>query len=118
MQRYFALIALFVFSLPVGLSIAGCTTNVGAYCNGLGYGPKTNAVASIALGPATTGISLSWGQIGQVTQPTAANCKGTATSVSNYSYGTSNLLLADISPTGSVCGGTWKTDSRIMSFSS
>jgi hypothetical protein len=111
MQRYFALIVLFVFSLPVGLSIAGCTTNVGAYCNGLGYGPKTNAVASITLGPATTGISLSWGQIGQVTAPTAANCKGTATSVSNYSYGTSNLLLADISPTGSVCGGTWNRTS-------
>ncbi len=111
MQRYLALIALFLFSLPVGLSISGCATNVGAYCNGLGYGPKTNAVASIALNPATTGISLSWGQIGQLSQPTAENCKGSSATVSKYNYGSSNLLLADISPTGSVCGGTWNRNS-------
>src|SRR5579883_2835184 len=82
MQRYLALIALFLFSLPVGLSISGCATNVGAYCNGLGYGIKTDAVYTITLNPATTGISLSWGQIGQLSQPTAANCKGASASVS------------------------------------
>jgi trimeric autotransporter adhesin len=111
MQRYLALIALFLFSLPVGISISGCATNVGAYCNGLGYGPKTNAVAAINLNPATTGISLSWGQIGQLSQPTATNCKGQSASVSKYTYGSSNLLLADISPTGGVCGGTWNRNS-------
>ena len=111
MQRYLALIALFLFSLPVGLSISGCATNVGAYCNGLGYGVKTDAVYTITLNPATTGISLSWGQIGQLSQPTAANCKGASASVSKYTYGSSNLLLADISPTGAVCGGTWNRNS-------
>ena len=111
MQRFLALIALFLFSLPVGISISGCATNVGAYCNGLGYGPKTNAVAAINLNPATTGISLSWGQIGQLSQPTATNCKGQSASVSNYVYGSSNLQLADISPTGGVCGGTWNRNS-------
>ena len=111
MQRYLALIALFLFSLPVGLSISGCATNVGAYCNGLGYGPKTDAVSSISLNPATTGISLSWGQIGQLSQPTAENCKGSTATVSKYNYGSSNLLLADISPTGGVCGGTWNRNS-------
>ena len=111
MQRYFALIALFLFSLPVGLSISGCATNVGAYCNGLGYGVKTDAVFTISLNPATTGISLSWGQIGQLSQPTAANCKGASASVAKYTYGSSNLLLADISPTGAVCGGTWNRNS-------
>ena len=111
MQRYLALIALFLFSLPVGLSISGCATNVGAYCNGLGYGVKTDAVFSITLNPATTGISLSWGQIGQLSQPTAANCKGATASVARYTYGSSNLLLADISPTGAVCGGTWNRTS-------
>ena len=111
MQRYLALIALFIFALPVGLSITGCTTNVGAYCNGLGYGIKTNAVDFIALNPATTGISLSWGQIGQLSQPTATNCKGAAATVSKYTYGSTNLLLADISPTGGVCGGTWNRNS-------
>ena len=111
MQRYLALIALFLFSLPVGLSVSGCATNVGAYCNGLGYGIKTNAVTSISLNPATTGISLSWGQIGQLSQPTAENCKGSSATVSKYEYGSSNLLLADVSPTGSVCGGTWNRNS-------
>jgi len=111
MQRYLALIALFLFCLPVGISISGCATNVGAYCNGLGYGPKTNAVAAINLNPATTGISLSWGQIGQLSQPTATNCKGQSASVAKYTYGSSNLLLADISTTGAVCGGTWNRNS-------
>jgi hypothetical protein len=111
MQRFLALIALFVFSLPVGLSIAGCSTNVGAYCNGLGYGPKTNAVQAIDLEPKTTGISLSWGQTGQISAPTATTCKGTNASVSSYTYGSSNLLLADISPTGALCGGTWNRNS-------
>jgi len=111
MQRYLAFIVLLIFSLPVGLSITGCTTNVGAYCNGLGYGVKTNAVFAIDLEPKTTGISLSWGQIGQLAQPTAINCKGAGATVAKYTYGSTNLLLADISPTGSVCGGTWNRNS-------
>ena len=111
MQRFFAFLALFVLSLPVGLSITGCQTNVGAYCNGLGYGPKLTDVASIILQPETTGISLSWGQTGQLQSPTAYNCKGSNANVSKYNYGSSNLLLADVSPTGAVCGGTWNRNS-------
>jgi trimeric autotransporter adhesin len=111
MQRFFALLALFVLSIPVGLSITGCQTNVGAYCNGLGYGLKTNQVASITLQPETTGISLSWGQTGQLQSPTAATCKGASASISKYNYGSSNLLLADVSPAGAVCGGTWNRNS-------
>jgi hypothetical protein len=111
MQRFLALIALFIFSLPVGLSIAGCSTQVGNFCNGLGYGPLTSAVQSIALQPETTGISLSWGQTGQISAPSAINCKGATATVANYTYGSSNLLLADISPTGAICGGTWNRNS-------
>lgn len=107
MQRFFALLVLFVLSIPVGLSITGCRTNVGAFCNGLGYGPKVTDVNSILLQPETTGISLSWGQVAQVSTPTATNCKGATATVGLYNYGSSNLFLADISPTGSVCGGTW-----------
>src|ERR1700744_5110062 len=105
MQRYLALIALFLFSLPVGLSISGCTTNVGAFCNGLGYGFKNKAVSALHLEPQTTSIPLSWGQTSQVAQPTATTCKGASATVSKYTYGSSNILLADISPTGAVCGG-------------
>jgi trimeric autotransporter adhesin len=111
MQRFLALIALFVFSLPVGLSISGCATSVGNFCNGLGYGPKTNAVFAIDLEPKTTGISLAWGQTQQIGAPSATTCKGASATVSTYTYGTSNLLLADISPTGQLCGGTWNRNS-------
>ena len=111
MQRFLALIALFVFSLPVGLSISGCATSVGNFCNGLGYGPKTTAVFAVDLEPKTTGISLAWGQTQQVGAPSATTCKGASATVSTYTYGTSNLLLADISPTGQLCGGTWNRNS-------
>jgi trimeric autotransporter adhesin len=111
MQRFLALIALFVFSLPVGLSISGCSTAVGDFCNGLGYGPKTTAVFAVDLEPKTTGISLAWGQTQQVGAPSATTCKGASATVSAYTYGTSNLLLADISPTGQLCGGTWNRNS-------
>jgi trimeric autotransporter adhesin len=111
MQRFFALLVLLVLSIPVGLSITGCRTNVGAFCNGLGYGPLTSQVNSILLQPETTGISLSWGQIGQLSTPTATTCKGATAGVSLYNYGSSNLFLADVSPTGSVCGGTWNRNS-------
>lgn len=111
MYRFFALLVLLVLSIPVGLSITGCQTNVGAYCNGLGYGPKTSQVASITLQPEITGISLSWGQTSQLQSPTAATCKGSAINGSKFNYGSSNLLLADVSPTGAVCGGTWNRNS-------
>ncbi|MHB1857544.1 MAG: hypothetical protein ACYCPM_08925, partial [Acidobacteriaceae bacterium] len=69
------------------------------------------AVYKIDLEPATYGISLSYGQISTTLAPSAENCKGTAVTVTNYTYGTSNLLLGDVSPTGRVCGGTWNRNS-------
>jgi hypothetical protein len=69
-------------------------------------------VDAINLGPASTGISLSYGQTGQVNQPTATNCNGGSVSVAHYVYGTTNLNLADINPsTGSICAGTWNRHS-------
>ena len=114
MKRFLILSVLLVFSLPVGFSIAGCAgTNPNNYCNksGYGYGLKTNQVAAISLQPATTGISLAYGQTGQLQSPSATNCNGGAESVAQYTYGTSNLNLADVSPTGALCGGTWNRTS-------
>lgn len=111
MRRFLALIALLVVSVPAGLSITGCLTPVGDYCNGLGYGPKTTDVAAIDLEPKTTGISLSWGQTASLRTPSATTCKGSAASVSHYNWGSSNLQLADVSPAGQVCGGTWNRNS-------
>lgn len=113
MKRFFVLIALLVVSIPAGLSITGCLTPVGDYCNGKGYGPKKDQVYAIDLEPKTTGISLAWGQTAQLRQPSATSCGtgGSPVSVAIYTYASKNLLLADISPTGDVCGGTWNRNS-------
>jgi hypothetical protein len=95
-------------AIPAGISISGCSRNPGEnYCNGSGYGLKITDVQTITLQPATTGISLAYGQTRQVTAPTATTCKSTAASVSTYTYGTTNNQLVDISPAGSICAGTW-----------
>ena len=115
MQRFFALIALFVLSIPVGISIAGCGgSNPNDFCikNGHGYGEKVTDLDHINLGPSSTGISLSYGQTGQPNQPQGFNCNGGSVSVPHYVYGTTNLNLADINPsTGAVCAGTWNRHS-------
>jgi hypothetical protein len=108
MQRFFALIALLLFSLPVGLSITGCTTKVDAYCNNAGFGAKLTAINAVSLSGGNTGISLAYGQISTAGTATATNCRGTTLSVGAPTYGSSNLSLADINPsTGSLCAGTW-----------
>jgi len=99
-------------AIPAGFTISGCTRNPGGkYCNGLGYGLKDTDPASITITPQTTGLSLSFGQTGQISSPTAKTCKGTDASVSNYTYGTTNNQLVDISPLGSICAGTWNRNS-------
>ena len=109
MQRFFTLVALFLFALPLGLSTTGCLTNVSAFCNGAGYGPKLGTIYSLRLpgGQSATGISLAYGQIGQIATPAATDCRGTTVSTGTPTYGSSNLSMADISPTGGVCAGTW-----------
>ena len=115
MQRFFALIVLLVFSVPVGISIAGCAgSNPNDFCikNGHGYGEKVTDLDHINLGPASTGISLSYGQTGQLNQPTGFNCNGGSVSVPHYVYGSTNLNLADINPsTGAICAGSWNRHS-------
>jgi len=108
MRRLLTLVCLLCLAVPAGISISGCTRNPGAnYCNGLGYGPKITDVAEITLGPATTGISIAFGQTQQLSFPVATTCKGTTASVNGYVYGSSNYQLVDISPTGLACAGTW-----------
>lgn len=113
MRRFFAFVVVFACSLPVGLSIAGCGHNPNNYCikNGHAYGVTTTQVVYVTLQPETTGISLAWGQTSQVGAPAAYNCNGGSATVSSYTYASSNLQLADISPTGQVCAGTWNRNS-------
>jgi hypothetical protein len=108
MRRFLTLISLLCLAIPAGVSISGCSRDPGAdYCNGLGYGLKIDQVSVITLQPATTGISMAYGQTRTVTSPAATTCKGTSASVSSYSYGTTNNQLVDIAPSGNMCAGTW-----------
>jgi hypothetical protein len=108
MQRLLTLVFLFCLAIPAGISISGCTRNpAGNYCNGEGYGLKLTDVATIILQPQTTGISLAYGQTQQLAAPSAKTCKGSAASVSSYTYGTTNNQVVDISPSGNLCAGIW-----------
>lgn len=113
MQRYLVLVVMFLCSLPVGLSVAGCRgTNPNNYCNGAGYGNKLGVVTSINLEPKTTGISLAYGQTAQLPRPTASDCKGSLISLPGYTYGSQNIKLADIDPVnGVICAGRWNRNS-------
>jgi hypothetical protein len=112
MRRFLTLVCLLCVAIPAGISISGCVRNpAGNYCNGLGYGLTDSNVASISMSPQTAGISISFGQTTQASAPSAKTCKGTQASVSSYTYGTTNNQLVDISPTGSICAGTWNRNS-------
>ena len=111
MRRFLTLVFVLCLAIPAGISISGCTRNPAAnYCPVTsGYGLQVSQVASITLQPQTTGISLAFGQTQQAQSPSAYTCTGAGASVnsSQYSYGTSNNKLVDISPTGNICAGTW-----------
>lgn len=120
MRRFVFFLVLCTLSLPVGLSITGCSVftkdNGSNFCSGYQSGPGVNSVATIDLEPRTYGISLGFGQIYSVQTPTAFNCKGATVTVSGYTYGVTKpfpgtLYLADVSPSGAVCGGTWNRNS-------
>jgi trimeric autotransporter adhesin len=112
MRRYLTLVFLLFLAIPAGITFSGCTRNPAAnYCNGLGYGLKNTDVYTIDLEPRTTGVSLAFGQTRQINAPTAKTCKGENASTSGFTYGTTNNQLIDISPSGSMCAGTWNRNS-------
>lgn len=105
MRRYFILAFLLLLSIPFDLAVVGCGT-ANNFCSA-GFGLKNNAIATVNLEPKLTGVSLSFSQTGQLNTPTATNCKQGNISVAGFTYGTSDMTLADVSPTGAVCAGTW-----------
>jgi hypothetical protein len=107
MQRFLTFVVLILLTVPVGLSLQGCANKNADYCNGAGYGYTNSQPISISLQPQTTGLSVGFSQTSQLQAPSALNCKGTAASISTYTYGTTDRTIADVSPTGAVCGGTW-----------
>jgi len=109
MRRFVSVVALLLFSVPFGISISGCGKKGTAvqYCNGTG-GVEVGQAAVITLQPKIYGISINQGEISQASTPTAADCKGSSVTISTYTWGTSDMTIADIQPTtGKLCGGTW-----------
>ncbi|MFY9856199.1 MAG: hypothetical protein WAK26_20210, partial [Terracidiphilus sp.] len=110
MRQFLTLVCLLGLAIPAGISISGCVRNPqGSYCNGLGYGLKDNQISQLTLQPQTGGLSLAYGQIQQMLAPQAFTCKGTNVAIppGQTSWGTTNNQLADISPSGQICAGTW-----------
>jgi hypothetical protein len=110
MRRFLTLFCLLGLALPAGVSISGCVRNPDAnFCNGVGYGLRIGQLANITLQPQIAGISLAYGQTTQAQNPSGTDCKGTAVSISSkdFQWGTTNNQLVDISPSGSICAGTW-----------
>jgi trimeric autotransporter adhesin len=109
MRRFFSLVVLLLFAIPFGVSISGCSHNVApTFCNGGDSGVTTGTTTTITLLPKVFGISLNFAEIGQITTPTATDCKGANASVAAYLYGTTDMTIADIQPgTGRLCAGTW-----------
>ncbi|SNT23762.1 hypothetical protein SAMN05421770_1066 [Granulicella rosea] len=115
MRRFITLAVLLFFTIPFGVSISGCAKKtVTTYCNGSDSGVVVGQATTLTLQPRLTGISLNEGAIGQVSSPSATDCKGNSVSISNYKYGSSDstLTLLDVNPTtGALCGGTWNKNS-------
>ncbi len=113
MRRFVTLAFLLFFTIPFGVSIAGCSKSApAAYCNGADSGPQVGQLFAIALQPQLYGISLNYAETGQVSSPSATDCKGTAVSSSTYTYGTTDMTVADVVPSsGRLCAGTWNRNS-------
>jgi trimeric autotransporter adhesin len=113
MRRFVTLVVLFLFAIPFGVSISGCSKNAApVYCNGGDSGITTGQPTTISLTPIVYGISLNYSEIGQISSPSATDCKGQSASVQAYTYGTTDMTIADVQPnTGRLCGGTWNRNS-------
>jgi hypothetical protein len=116
MRRFGCLVILLLFTIPFGISISGCAKKSAAvqFCNGGDTGPQVGQLTTITLTPKVYGISLNYGSIGQITAPSATDCKGNTVSVPSYTYGSADTskTIVDVQPTtGRVCAGTWNRNS-------
>jgi len=109
MRRFITLFVLLLCAVPFGVSISGCSKkSAPTFCNGGDSGVVVGQATTITLQPAVTGVSLNAAEIGQLSQPSATDCKGNSASVGSYTYGTTDMTIADVDPsTGKLCGGTW-----------
>jgi len=113
MRRFVTLSILLLSSIPFGVSISGCShTLAPVFCNGGDSGMTTTQASTITVAPILYGISLNYAEIGQMNTPSATDCKGTTAFVQSYTYGTTDMTIADVQPnTGRICAGTWNRNS-------
>jgi hypothetical protein len=113
MRRFVTLLVLLLSSVPFGVSISGCAKNAApVFCNGGDSGITTGQLTTIVLQPQIYGISLNYGEIGQLNTPSATDCHAAAVSVNSYTFGTTNMAIADVQPTtGRICAGSWNRNS-------
>lgn len=116
MRRFVGLVILLLFTIPFGISISGCAKKAATvqFCNGGDSGPQVGQLTTITLTPKVYGVSLNYGSIGQITAPTATDCKGNTVSVPSYTYGSADTskTIVDVQPTtGRICAGTWNRNS-------
>ncbi len=109
MRRFVTLAFLLFFTIPFGISISGCGKGTAVtFCNGGDSGPVVGQLTTITLQPKIYGVSLNVGEFGQVSTPSATDCKGSAVSVGAFTYGTSDMTIVDVVPsTGRLCAGLW-----------
>lgn len=109
MRRFVTLFVLLLCAVPFGVSVSGCSKkSAPTFCNGGDSGAVVGQATSITLSPAVTGVSLNFAEIGSLSQPAAVDCKGNSAFVGSYTYGTTDMTIADVDPaTGKLCGGTW-----------
>ncbi|HMH15753.1 MAG TPA: hypothetical protein VK578_21815 [Edaphobacter sp.] len=121
MRRFVTLAFLLLFTIPFGISISGCSKSSPiTYCSG-SSGPIVGQATTVTLTPKIFGISMNFAQIGQVSAPSASDCKGTAVTISSYTYGIfdangkATMTIADVVPSGAnagrLCAGTWNRNS-------
>jgi len=113
MRRSVTLLVLLLCAVPFGVSISGCSRHAAPqFCNGGDSGAVVGQATNISLSPAVTGVSLNFAEIGSLSTPSATDCKGNSAFVGNYTYGTTDMTIADVDPsTGRLCGGTWNKHS-------
>jgi len=109
MRRFVTLAALFLCTIPFGMSVAGCNkVSFVQYCNGGDSGPTIGQVATVTLNPALYGLSLNEGAITQLNLVSAFDCKGNPAGGTTFTFSSSNPSIVDVQPsTGRLCAGTW-----------
>ena len=118
MRRFVTLFVLLLVSVPFGISISGCGKKTPVtFCNASSGdgGVVVGQLNSIVLQPVIYGISLNYGQIGQLSTPTGTDCKGTAVTVRAFTYGSRDVSIVDVNPaTGALCAGTWNRNLNVI----